>query len=281
MDVETRQTAWTIWVAFLYWLNGLAFVLLGLQLPGLFRSVTAHYPTGAVLGMMFAIAAATMAFRIVGVFPGIGLPSVLSRGRRPAGETAPTGREMIVAGWAGIRGAVTLAAALSIPLTLPDGSPFPGREIVIFMAGGVVIVTLVLQGTTLEWLIRRLGLREDDTARNEEHLARRAAVGAGLQVLRDLQTATPAPGEADALRHVIIEYERRLSELVAEGESQVTARRMRAAEKRFRLAALEAERHALDGLWREDAITDDIHRPLQQLLDHEESMLRAHPTHQQ
>jgi CPA1 family monovalent cation:H+ antiporter len=136
-------------------------------------------------------------------------------------------------------------------------------------------VTLLVQGTTLEPLIHRLGLHEDDSRAQEEHLARTTAVEAGLSALRILESDAKTPEQSSALGHVVAEYEHRLASLGAESESRGSARRRRQAEHRYRLAALKAERHALDDLWRRDEIVDDVYRPLQQLLDHEDAMLHG------
>ena len=195
-------------------------------------------------------------------------------------EVRPNWRAVLVAGWAGMRGTVTLAAALSLPLTRTDGGPgpFPARDIVIFLAFGVIAVTLLLQGTTLEWLIGRLGLREDDAQAVEERLARTTAVDAGLKRLRAQQPEVTLAEEGAALGEVIAEYERRLAELTAEGETQASAHRRRTAGHRYRLSAVRAERTAIDDLWQRQVITDEVHRPLQQLLDYEETLLRAKPS---
>jgi CPA1 family monovalent cation:H+ antiporter len=192
-----------------------------------------------------------------------------------AAEKPPDLKAVFVVSWAGMRGTVTLAAALSIPLFLADGSPFPGRNIVIFLAFGVIAATLLVQGTTLEGLIHRLGLREDEDRPKEERLARMAAVDAGLKTLRAEEDSAATPDQAAALGAVIAEYEQRLAALTAEGESRRSARRRRSEGQRYRLAALKAERHALDALWRNGTIIDEVHRPLQALLDHEESLLRG------
>jgi monovalent cation/hydrogen antiporter len=160
-------------------------------------------------------------------------------------------------------------------LLRPDGTPFPGRDIVIFLAFGVTATTLLLPGMTTEWLIRRLGLREDASLLAEDRLARITAVDAGLKALRGLATANNTPEEAAALGQVVAEYDLRLSALVAGGEPGSQARHRRHAQNRYTMAALKAERRAIDQLWRTNVITDEIHRPLQQLLDHEESMLSS------
>jgi NhaP-type Na+/H+ or K+/H+ antiporter len=174
-----------------------------------------------------------------------------------------------------MRGTVTLAGALSIPLLRPDGTPFPARDIVIFLAFGVIATTLLIQGTTLERLIHRLGLREDENRPKEELLARITAVDAGLKTLRAMEDSATTPDMIAALDNVIGEYERRLASLTARGETRTSARRRRSAGHHYRSVALHAERQALDDLWRSGAIIDEVHRPLQQLLDHEESLLAS------
>jgi Na+/H+ antiporter len=273
MDAETRQNAYGVWSLVIYWLNGIAFVLLGLQFPGLLAAVSHHFSTLQLVGMTAAISATAVLARVVWVFPSSYLPFLLPQVR--ATETRPPLANVVVVSWAGMRGTVTLAAALSIPLFLPDGSEFPGRAIVIFLAFGVIAVTLLLQGTTLEPLIRRLGIRGDANRPKEERLARMTAVEAGLQALRAFEKEASTGDENAALGHVIAEYEQRLAVLTTEGESQKSARRRRTAGHGYRMAALKAERKAVDHLWRSNAIIDEVHHPLQQLLDHEESILRG------
>jgi CPA1 family monovalent cation:H+ antiporter len=277
MDVEARQTAWTVWSVVLFWLNGLAFVLLGIQFPRLLAEVRSEATIPQLFGYVSAVAAVAMAARMAWFFPGAYLPFMLSRRVRRT-EERPSWQAVLVGGWAGMRGVVTLAAALSIPELLPGGAPFPGRDLVIFLSFGVIAATLLIQGTTTEWLICTLGLQEDPTRRQEEHLARTTAVDAGLATLRAFEAELQAAEELAALGHVVAEYEHRLASLGEAGETRTHARRRRAAEKRFRSAALDAERAAVDDLWRRNVIADEVHRPLQQLLDYEESMLRSAPT---
>jgi len=273
MDAEARQTAYGVWSLLLFWLNGIAFVLLGLQFPRLLAAVSGRYSPLQLAGFTAAIAGTAMAARLVWVYPGTYLPFLFPAVRRK--EVPAPLSWVFVVGWAGMRGTVTLAAALSIPILLPDGSPFPGRDIVIFLAFGVIAVTLLVQGTSLESVILRLGLREDENRPKEERLARMTAVEAGLDALRAMESGAAGPDEAAALGHVVSEYQQRLAVLTAEGESRHSAHRRKRAGHKFRTAAIKAERNALDGLWRSGAIIDDVHRPLQQLLDHEESLLHG------
>jgi CPA1 family monovalent cation:H+ antiporter len=273
MDAETRQSAFAVWGLLVFWLNGIAFVLLGLQFPQLLANVSSHYSTGQLLTFTAVVALAAMGARLAWVFPAKYLPFLFKSIRTK--EARASHASVFVIGWAGMRGTVTLAGALSIPLLLPDGSPFPHRDIVIFLAFGVIAVTLLVQGTTLEPLIRRLGLREDEDRPKEELLARTTAVDAGLKTLKAMEDSATTPEMKAALDSVIDEYERRLASLTAQGDTRARARRRRSASHHYRSAALQAERHALDDLWRSGAIIDEVHRPLQQLLDHEESLLRG------
>jgi monovalent cation/hydrogen antiporter len=273
MDAQTRQTAAAVWNLVLFWLNGVAFVLLGLQFPTLLAAVNSHFSGAQLVGLTAAIAGSAILARIIWVYPAAYVPHLFPSVRKR--EVRPPPGSVFVIGWAGMRGTVTLAAALSIPLTLPGGALFPGRDIVIFLAFGVIVATLLVQGTTLEALIHKLGLREDAERPKEERLARMTAVEAGLTALRELEEGAALPDQQAALGLVIAEYEQRLSVLTAEGETQRSAHRRRVAGHRYRMTALEAERVALNNLWRSGAIIDEVHRPLQQLLDYEESMLRS------
>ena len=273
MDVEARQTASGVWSLVIFWLNGIAFVLLGLQFPPLLAAVGHQFSVLQLMGLTAAVSAVAMAARIVWVFPGTYLPFLIPTVKRT--ETPPSPAGVFVVSWAGMRGTVTLAAALSIPLHLADGSPFPGRDIVIFLSFGVIATTLLVQGTTLEWLIRRLGIQEDEDRPREERRARMAAVEAGLDALRALEPLATTDDHTAALGLVIAEYEQRLAVLTADGETQKRASARRHAGHSYRLAALKAERSALDALWREGVIIDEVHHPLQLLLDHEETLLNG------
>ncbi len=278
MDVEARRTTWTVWSVVLFWLNGLAFILLGLQFPAIIATVSSHYSTADILLSVGAVTGVAIAARILWMFPGAYLPHLLFKRIRRS-ESAPSWQGVLVSGWAGMRGTITLAAALSIPRFLEDGRPFPARDIVIFLSFGVIVSTLLLQGTTLEALICKLGLKSDDTREKEDRLARIAAVEGGLASLREAQYPAISGEETTSLALVIAEYEHRLIELTSEGETQARAHRLRTTGRLHRLRALQAERTVIDDLWRRNVITDDTHRPLQQLLDHEEAMLQGQSAH--
>ena len=142
MDAETRQTGWIVWSTVLFWLNGLAFVLLGLQFPTLLAAVHGQYSLLRLTGFVAVVAGTVMVLRMAWAFPPPTFPFVVSRAKIRKAEKRQTWQAVFLCGWAGIRGTVTLAAALSIPLLMPDGSLFPYRHIVIFLALGVIAATL-------------------------------------------------------------------------------------------------------------------------------------------
>jgi monovalent cation/hydrogen antiporter len=274
MEVEERRASFAVWEVVLFWLNGAAFLLLGLQFTDIVGRVGETHSWGQLLGFATMAIALAVLTRIAWVGVSAGFDRLLRNGRKRIGW-----RENVVISWAGMRGTITLAAALSIPIALPSGAEFPGRDMVIFLAFSVTLGTLFLQGTTLEWVICKLGLPADDSKQREDRLARIAAVEAGLALLRERAGRVENAEAESALRTLVAEYEGRLAELTADGETRESASRRVKAGIEFQFEALRAERRTIDELWARDAITDETHRPLQQLLDHEEAMLRGRLRH--
>ena len=207
-DVETRQSTFAVWRLLLFWLNGIAFVLLGLQFPSLLAAVSGHYSTGQLLVFTAVVAGAAIASRMIWVYSSVYLPYLVT-GICTKERQLRLGALRV---WLG----PACAARSRSPARCRFRScclarrlaRFPGRDIVIFLAFGVIAVTLLVQGTTLERLIQRLGLREDDTRAQEERLARTSAVDAGLVALRALETEAATPDHQAAHRpEVIAEYE--------------------------------------------------------------------------
>jgi hypothetical protein len=178
LDTPTRTHSNEVWTMLLFAFNGLVFLLLGVQL----RSVLIRLEGATWLqlaGYAFALVAALIIVRILWVFPAAYLPRYFSQEIRTR-EPALNPRAVFLVGWAGIRGSVTMAAALSIPFTLENGAPFPGRDLVIFLAGATIVLTLVLNALTLPLLIRVFGLRGDGNAEREERAARIATAQAAI-----------------------------------------------------------------------------------------------------
>jgi CPA1 family monovalent cation:H+ antiporter len=254
-----------------YAFSGLVFLLLGVQL----HSVIAGIPHASALGLAllaFAVAAVVIVLRILWVFPAAYLPLLLSRRIRKR-EGIHNPRSVFLVGWAGIRGSVTLAAALSIPFVTAAGAPFPFRGLIILLAASVIVITLLVNALTLPWVIRRLGMRGDGVAEREERAARLATAQAAAAVLRQQLPALSDPAERDYAQGLIEEYERRARHDSANAERRRRVDAVRDAERRLRLAALRAERDELMQLRETDVINDEVLRTIQSDLDHAESLV--------
>jgi monovalent cation/hydrogen antiporter len=171
---ESRMQGYAMWSILTFLLNATLFILIGLQLPAIVDGLSGE-PAGQVVGY----AALTCAVVVLMRFAFTNLMTVVIRTfDRRTSQVARRGTwQMRVAGsWSGMRGAVSLAAALSLPLTTNSGDPFPGRDLIQFITFSLILVTVVGQGLTLPWLIRRLNLVEDGTEEEHEELKARLAI---------------------------------------------------------------------------------------------------------
>ena len=185
LSVATRRHAWEVWEMLLYVFNGLAFLLLGLQLKGVLERMHGESWT-SLAGYALALYAIVTVVRLLWVYPATYLPLLLSRRiREREGWRDP--RAVFLVGWAGIRGSVTLAAALSIPFSTAPGVPFPGRSLILFLAGTTIVLTLAINGLTLPAFIRMLERppRRRRGPRGARGAARRRAGGCQRDPRRD------------------------------------------------------------------------------------------------
>ena len=246
MTLETRLKAWDVWETFLFLLNGLVFLLLGLQLPRVLAGIEG-YAWQEVLVWALGVSATVILVRLAWVFPGSRIALWLTRLHYPE-LPAARWRDVFVAGWAGIRGAVTLAAALSLPLTA-GAAPFPHRDLLIFLATSVILVTLVLNGLTLPALIRRLGVSDGGAAEREHRAARVAVAHAAIRRLRSHLDHQEDPADRDFTLALIRKYERRVQAVGEEEEGAERNATLRfEAERGILLRALAAERAELHAL---------------------------------
>jgi CPA1 family monovalent cation:H+ antiporter len=170
---------------------------------------------------------------------------------------------------------VTLAAALSIPLTTAAGAPFPGRGLIILLAAGVIVITLVFNGLTLPLLIRRLDIRGDGIIEREERAARLATAQAAALAIRQELPRLSEPTEVAYARALLEEYEGRIHHHSANAERRNRFDAARQAERRLRLTALRAERAELMQLRDTEVINDDVLRVIQSDLDHVEALVSS------
>ena len=240
-------------------INGLVFMLIGLELQPVVEGIV-DYSAAQLARYAVAICLTAIIIRIVWVFGASYLLRVLE-GHVRMSRAAPTLETSAVVAWAGLRGVVTLAAALALPRETVTGAPFTDRNLIIFLAFSVIVATLLAQGLTLAPLVRRLNLVQDDSVEREEVLARREANLAALQELDRLRTENWTPhGLATALQ---AQYQRRLDRLPSAQPKrhhhvhQDEADRFE-AQRRLLRAVYNAEREAVIRLRDAGEISDEV-----------------------
>lgn len=266
VSAEMRIMARSMWNFLVFLLNSLVFILIGIQLSDMTERL-AHYSNGQLIGWGAAISVVAILVRFAWVYLAAFLPRLFGLGR---GEAAPRGhrRELGIVSWCGMRGIVSLAAALALPEFLPDGRPFPHRDLIVFLTFFVITVTLVGQGLSLPALIRRLRVGADRSIEEEARLVRMSLGAAALAAIDALAAREDiAAALADPVR---LEARERAA-LVTSQESSAGAQADLA--RRLRLAALRGERAELIRLWRADEIGDEVLRHIEEILDYQEAQL--------
>jgi NhaP-type Na+/H+ or K+/H+ antiporter len=167
-----RLQAFGLWEVLPFLLNSVLFILIGSQLPNILQGISGEYSMMAVVLYVALVGLAVIGTRLLWTFPATYLPRYLSRTVRERNPSPPWQQTAAVA-YTGMRGAISLAAALAIPLTVHSGAPFPARDQILFLTFCVILLTLVLQGLSLPLLVRRLGLAPERKARRSVRRPRR------------------------------------------------------------------------------------------------------------
>jgi CPA1 family monovalent cation:H+ antiporter len=272
-SAQTHLDGEASWSTFLFIINGLVFTLIGLQMPAVMRGLD-KYSWQQLAFYGATVTLVVIAVRFIWMFPAAYIPRKLfpSIGRV---DPMPSIGVLIALSWTGMRGIVSLAAALSIPLTLPTGEEFPFRNLLIFLTYVVILTTLVVPATTLPALMRWLGIKDDGEDQREETIARLALFSAGLRELNSLRGSSNIPDEM--LEHATTRYARRIETLKSNlepagfsplfDEDQVQRQLIR--------RLLDGERKELLNLRRSAAIHDEVFFRLSRELDIEETRLRG------
>ena len=255
-----RLNILTFWGAIVFVVNCLVFVLIGIRLPLIAESLLGQQALSwpRVVGLIAALSAVAIGVRFLWIFTatyGVRwlVPSL--RRRDPASARVST-----LVSWSGMRGVVSLAAALALPTTLPTGEPFPQRDLVILLTFGIVFVTLVGQGLTLPALIRALRIASDPSIETEAELAREAMRRAAIQAVNRLVAEHGLPA------HEAVAVKRFFNSRSGGGLSPDS-------EARLWLGAAAAQREALIKLWRNGEIGDDVLLGLEREIDLAEARL--------
>jgi CPA1 family monovalent cation:H+ antiporter len=269
--VQTRLQGDAVWEILTFLLNALLFGLVGLQLRPILDSLHGH-STGSLLADGAIVSLAVIVTRLIWVFPASYLPRRLSKRIRDRDPYPPWQYPALI-GWAGLRGAVSLAAALALPLTIDGGGPFPQRSYVIYLAFCVILATLVFQGLTLPAVIRLLRLEDDGLSDKEETKARIHASEAALGRLEEL--AGEDWVREDTAERMRALYRFRARRFAArfddEDDGQIEERSQ--DYQRLRRELLDAERQAVVELRRQGRINDTVMNRVQRDLDLEDARL--------
>jgi monovalent cation/hydrogen antiporter len=266
-----RLQSQAFWEVVVFLLNGLVFIVIGLQLPSILQSL-AGASFWQLAKQALAISATVVLVRIAWVFPAAYVPRLLSRKIR-AREPFPPWRSVAIVAWSGMRGVVSLAAAFALPLALNPSTPFPGRSYILFLTFCVILTTLVFQGLTLPILIRSLGVKDDGVTDEEERLARLAANKAAIEFL---ETAALDCGISDQIvDRLRAEYDDRIEQLklCCESLGDRSGGIATFDYQKLQQRALDEERRTIIRLRNEQTINDDALRRIQRDLDLAEARL--------
>ncbi|MEJ0090264.1 MAG: Na+/H+ antiporter [Limisphaerales bacterium] len=270
LSSQTRLRGGPVWEMVEFLLNGFVFVLIGLQLPRVLHGLSDNaISIHRLIWYALLISLTVVVIRILWVFPAAYLPRLLSKKLRKR-DPYPAWQHIAIIGWTGMRGVVSLAAALA----LNDG--FPHRDLVLFLTFIVILATLVVQGLSLPFLIRWLGVEDDGSLEKEEREARLQANQAALARLDEF--AKRDSMKTDALQRLRVEYEDHISQLAA-AESKRAGSRLRlfsSEYERLSRVTLEQERRTIIHLRNQGVIGDEALRRIQRDIDLAEVRLQEH-----
>jgi len=259
-----------VWEILTFLLNAVLFLLVGLQLPGVLDSLEGR--TAGELALWAALASAVVILvRLVWMFTVPYLLRAVDRREVQRRRRAPP-QERLVVGWAGMRGSVSLAAALAVPFTVDAGGAFPDRDLIIFLAFAVIVVTLVGQGVTLGPLIQRLDVTDDGMDDAEERVARQRIAEAGIDRLEELDEPDWISPESIGRARSLLDYRRRRWGALADGDGGEFEERADAW-RRLQYDVFDAQREALIEMRNRGEISDEVRRKIERDLDLEESRL--------
>jgi monovalent cation/hydrogen antiporter len=273
-NYNSRIQVSSFWQTLIFLLNGLVFILIGLQLPAI-TAALGKYSVASSVVYAIVISLITIALRIIWVFPGAYLPRFLSKKIRLK-EKRPSWQSVFVVAWSGMRGVVSLASALAVPLTLGNNLAFPHRNLILFITFVVILFTLVLQGLSLPFVIRWLKLRDDEseTAAEQELEIRLRLANAALAYMQSEQG--DELGDVDAFRRLKERYERMIEitnkKLLKEEDTAVTGGFL-PKYRRMLIEIVAVRRKELQELRREQKYDAELLRNKEWELDLEEARL--------
>lgn len=273
---ETRMMTYAVWDVVMYILNGLIFILIGLQLKSVMQGIK-EYSTYELVLYGLVVSFVTIIVRFIWIIPGALFPKVFRAREKISGyEDAFNPRNLVVFGWAGMRGVVSMAAALSLPLLLPNGTAFPHRNLIIYITFCVILSTLVLLGFTLPWVIKKLKIEPYSIAA-EEYDVRTKVVNETIAYIEENLSQTK-----DELLHNIkskyeVKYNRlQKTDLPANyfGGKEVVVNNIFNEFSQLQIDLIGVERQTLEQMHRSGDASEEIIRKIEKELDLEETRLQ-------
>jgi monovalent cation/hydrogen antiporter len=267
---ESRLQRETIWQLLDYLLNGIIFILIGLQFPSIVREL--KIPVAQMIFIGTAISFVVIAVRFLWVSPLVSLERYFLR--RGDKDYLSFGG-LVVVSWAGMRGVVSLAAALALPLTTASGEAFPHRHIILFLTFCVIFVTLVLQGLSLPWLARKLKVEEADSDFQSEGQARMVILEELVVEIKNLIESEESPEYRESLERWRVHYQDRLSTLERRLSLTREINRYSARKERDLLPKLmNHARGHLAKMQRQGVISEEARRRIEHDFDMEEQRIQ-------
>jgi monovalent cation/hydrogen antiporter len=266
----TRLQGFATWELITFLLNGLIFILIGLQLGRLAKGLDA-YTSGQLVLYALLVSLTVILVRVIWVFPATYLPRKFSRRLRER-DPSPSWRNVSIVAWTGMRGVISLAAALALPFETASGAQFPERNLIIFLTFCVILATLVVQGLSLPVLIRALGLEDDRIGEKEETHGRIGVADAALERLEQLKDEDWVREDTAERVQGMYNYRRNRFASRFDGDPDGVEERS-AAYQRLMVELLDAQRQRLVEMRDNGKIGDEVMHRIERDLDLEESRL--------
>ena len=273
---ESRIMAYSVWEVVIFILNSLIFILLGLQLRSVMQGI-GDYPVSALALYGIVISLVVIAVRFIWISPRALVPQL----RRQMIKDNVDPRNIIVFAWAGMRGVVSMAAALALPLTLTDGTPFPQRNLVIYLAFCVIVFTLVVSGLTLPWLIKKLKIPKHSFAAEEYEVRNYVATETITHIEENLSLMHDT-----LLNNIKSKYEVKYNRLQKTdlpanyfGKGETLGGNVFNEYTQLQIDMIAVERKTLETMHRNGKASDEIIRKIEKELDIEETRLKMEMSH--
>jgi monovalent cation/hydrogen antiporter len=265
---QTRLQAKAAWSTVIFMLNGIIFILIGLQLPNIIESIHDH-SLSDLITYGAIVSAAVIIGRLIWVYPATYVPRWLYKSIRK-NEPRPSPRVVTIVAWSGMRGVVSLAAALALPLVIEGSKPFPHRNLIIFLTFSVIFSTLVIQGLTLRPLIKWLGIKSDGKDHEIEHSVRLKIASAVIEFIEENYSLAVTE---EVLNQIKTKYEIRIQRMRKDQNDHKLNEELINQFHSIQEELISFERKLIIELRSKGAISDEVLRKIEYELDLEDTRL--------